>query len=426
MRLIYLMRHKMNPVFLSFLIVTFIVGIAGALQFPTLSRFLTDEVETPGLWAVLAGHVEPKQFWVGLFYSVSAVITMVVSYMLALRSDRMKDRKKLILFCCIVALMNTVLFAFSRHYFLLMSVGLLLVAIGNNIMPQLFALAREYTERSARDAVMFSSIMRAQMSLAWVIGPPVSFMLAANYGFNVMYLSATVAFAVGGILIYLLLPSVPRIATPSEQHISQQHVTEQTASEQTISAENVASGGSFLNDKHVVRLFIAMILMWTCNMMYLIDMPIYTDKALHLDKRVAGYLMGLAAGLEIPLMIMAGYYVPRIGKRRLVLLAAIAALCFYGGLFLFNQTWILFVLQLFNALFIGIIAGIGMLYFQDLMPGRAGEATTLFANSATMGILLAGVLQGALSGALGHQSVYLLAVVLIIVAFYLLWRVKDA
>ena len=406
MKLVYLIRHKMNPVFLSFLLVTFIIGIAGALQFPTLSRFLTDEVETPGLWPVIARYIDPKQFWVGLFYSVSAVITIVASYILALRSDRMNDRKKLILFCCVVALFNTLLFAYSRHYFLLMSLGLILVALGSNIMPQLFALAREYTEQSARDAVMFSSIMRAQMSLAWVIGPPVSFLLAAKYGFTVMYLAASVAFIVGGIMVTCLLPSVPRIATPSEQHVS--------------------STSSFLKDKHVVRLFIAMILMWTCNMMYLIDMPIYTDKALHLDKNVAGYLMGLAAGLEIPLMIMAGYYVPRFGKRRMVLGAAIAALCFYGGLSLFNNIWILFALQLFNAIFIGIIAGIGMLYFQDLMPGRAGEATTLFANSTTMGILLAGVLQGSLSGAFGHQVVYLLAVGLIMIAFILLWRVRDA
>lgn len=405
MRLIYLIRHKMNPIFLSFLFVTFIVGIAGALQFPTLSRFLTDEVETPGLWPALAQYIEPKQFWVGLFYSVSAVITMVVSYLLALRSDRMKDRKKLIVFCCIVALLNTLLFAFNRDYFWLMGLGLLLVALGSNIMPQLFALAREYTEYSARDAVMFSSIMRAQMSLAWVIGPPVSFMLAAKYGFTVMYLAAMVAFVVGGIMVYFLLPSIPRIATPSEEHAS--------------------SGGSFLKDKHVVRLFIAMILMWTCNMMYLIDMPIYTDKALHLDKSVAGYLMGLAAGIEIPLMIVAGYYVRHFGKRRMVLGAAIAAFCFYGGLYVFDNIWMLFALQLFNAIFIGIIAGIGMLYFQDLMPGRAGEATTLFANSSTMGILLAGILQGSLSGAFGHQAVYLLATSLIVVAFVLLWCVKD-
>ncbi len=55
------------------------------------------------------------------------------------------------------------------------------------------------------------------------------------------------------------------------------------------------------------------------------------------------------------------------------------------------------ILQIFNAIFIGIVAGIGMLYFQDLMPGRAGAATTLFTNSISSGVILAGVLQGVLT-----------------------------
>jgi SET family sugar efflux transporter-like MFS transporter len=42
-------------------------------------------------------------------------------------------------------------------------------------------------------------------------------------------------------------------------------------------------------------------------------------------------------------------------------------------LILFHGRTALLALQLFNAVFIGIVAGIGMLWFQDLMPGRAGR-----------------------------------------------------
>ncbi len=59
-------------------------------------------------------------------------------------------------------------------------------------------------------------------------------------------------------------------------------------------------------------------------------------------------------------------------------------------------------LQLFNAAFIGIVAGIGMLWFQDLMPGRVGAATTLFTNSISTGVILAGVIQGAIAQSWGH------------------------
>ena len=82
-------------------------------------------------------------------------------------------------------------------------------------------------------------------------------------------------------------------------------------------------------------------------------------------------------------------------------------------------------LQLFNAVFIGIVAGIGMLWFQDLMPGRAGSATTLFTNSISTGVILAGVIQGALSQSYGHGSVYWMIALTSIVTLMLTWRVKD-
>lgn len=98
--------------------------------------------------------------------------------------------------------------------------------------------------------------------------------------------------------------------------------------------------------------------------MYIIDMPLYITQDLGLPENLAGLLMGTAAGLEIPAMILAGYYVKRFGKRNMMLFAVAAGVLFYAGLVLFKFKLALMVLQLFNAVFIGIIAGIGMLYFK--------------------------------------------------------------
>ena len=64
-----------------------------------------------------------------------------------------------------------VLFAWNRNYFILLFVGVFLSSFGSTANPQMFALAREHADRTGREAVMFSSILRAQVSLAWVIGP---------------------------------------------------------------------------------------------------------------------------------------------------------------------------------------------------------------------------------------------------------------
>ncbi|MFK3712113.1 sugar efflux transporter [Leclercia adecarboxylata] len=386
------MGRRLNGVYAAFLMVAFMMGIAGALQAPTLSLFLSREVGA-------------QPFWVGIFYTVNAVAGILVSLWLAKRSDSQGDRRKLILFCCAMAIGNALLFAFNRHYLTLLTCGVLLASLANTAMPQLFALAREYADSSAREVVMFSSVMRAQLSLAWVIGPPLAFMLALNYGFTAMFSIAAAIFAISLGLIAFALPSVSRVDSTGAIPVTQ------------------VSGWK---DKNVRRLFIASTLMWTCNTMYIIDMPLWISSDLGLPDKLAGILMGTAAGLEIPAMILAGYYVKHFGKRRMMVIAVTAGVLFYLGLILFHSREALLALQLFNAVFIGIVAGIGMLWFQDLMPGRAGSATTLFTNSISTGVILAGIIQGALAQSYGHYVVYWVIAAISLVALVLTWRVKES
>ncbi|EFC1565096.1 sugar efflux transporter SetA [Escherichia coli] len=385
------MARRMNGVYAAFMLVAFMMGVAGALQAPTLSLFLSREVGA-------------QPFWIGLFYTVNAIAGIGVSLWLAKRSDSQGDRRKLIIFCCLMAIGNALLFAFNRHYLTLITCGVLLASLANTAMPQLFALAREYADNSAREVVMFSSVMRAQLSLAWVIGPPLAFMLALNYGFTVMFSIAAGIFTLSLVLIAFMLPSVARVELPSENALSMQ-------------------GG--WQDSNVRMLFVASTLMWTCNTMYIIDMPLWISSELGLPDKLAGFLMGTAAGLEIPAMILAGYYVKRYGKRRMMVIAVAAGVLFYTGLIFFYSRMALMTLQLFNAVFIGIVAGIGMLWFQDLMPGRAGAATTLFTNSISTGVILAGVIQGAIAQSWGHFAVYWVIAVISVVALFLTAKVKD-
>jgi len=392
------LSQRFNPIFAAFLLIAFLSGIAGALLAPTLSLFLTTEVKV-------------RPLWVGLFYTANAVAGIVVSFLLAKRSDTRGDRRMLILLCCLMAVGNCLLFAFNRDYLTLITAGVLMSAVANTAMPQIFALAREYADSEAREVVMFSSVMRAQLSLAWVVGPPLSFALALSYGFTVMFLIAAATFAACTLLVWFALPSVPRAEEAGD-------------SLQGGASAPIAPASTWRN-RDVRLLFIASMLMWTCNTMYIIDMPLYITADLGLPEKLAGLLMGTAAGLEIPAMLLAGYYVKRFGKRNMMLFAVLAGVLFYGGLVVFTGKTALIALQLLNAIFIGIVAGIGMLYFQDLMPGRPGAATTLFTNSISTGVILAGVLQGALVENLGHYAVYWLAALLAVAALWMSARVRE-
>ncbi len=136
-------------------------------------------------------------------------------------------------------------------------------------------------------------------------------------------------------------------------------------------------------------------------------------------------MMGTAAGLEIPVMLLAGYLTSRLGKRLLMRLAVIAGLIFYAGLTLLNGSWALLALQLLNAIFIGILAGMGMLYFQDLMPGQAGAATTLFTNTTRVGWIISGSLAGIVAEVWSYHAGFVIAIAMLAGAAVCMWRISD-
>ena len=69
-----------NLVAFNFLLIAFLTGIASAFQTPTLSLYLSQEIQ-----------VSP--FFVGLFYSVNAIIGIILSQILAKYSDKQDDRR---------------------------------------------------------------------------------------------------------------------------------------------------------------------------------------------------------------------------------------------------------------------------------------------------------------------------------------------
>ncbi|EGC1821540.1 sugar efflux transporter SetB [Shigella boydii] len=374
----------------AFLIVAFLTGIAGALQTPTLSIFLTDEV-----------HARPAM--VGFFFTGSAVIGILVSQFLAGRSDKRGDRKSLIVFCCLLGVLACTLFAWNRNYFVLLFVGVFLSSFGSTANPQMFALTREHADKTGREAVMFSSFLRAQVSLAWVIGPPLAYALAMGFSFTVMYLSAAVAFIVCGVMVWLFLPSMQK---------------ELPLATGTVEAPR-------RNRRDTLLLFVICTLMWGSNSLYIINMPLFIINELHLPEKLAGVMMGTAAGLEIPTMLIAGYFAKRLGKRFLMRVAAVGGVCFYAGMLMAHSPAILLGLQLLNAVFIGILGGIGMLYFQDLMPGQAGSATTLYTNTSRVGWIIAGSVAGIVAEIWNYHAVFWFAMVMIIATLFCLLRTKD-
>ena len=80
MRWLMTMGRRLNGGYAAFMLVAFMMGVAGALQAPTLSLFLSREVGA-------------QPFWVGLFYTVNAIAGILVSLALALALSDLVSHK---------------------------------------------------------------------------------------------------------------------------------------------------------------------------------------------------------------------------------------------------------------------------------------------------------------------------------------------
>ncbi|QIM63007.1 sugar transporter [Pasteurellaceae bacterium Orientalotternb1] len=386
-------RKLLTSASAAFLMVIFMTGLASALRIPALTVYLHKEVTNDPLM-------------VGLFYSINSLGAMVLSQIVAHYSDRYPNRKRIIAISCVMQMLGCLLFAFNRNYYLLLILGTLIFGLGSSAGSQLFALSREYSESQKRDSTMFNSVLRAQLSLSWIVGPPLAYFLADQLGFTFMYIASATIFAISIIIVLLMLPQ----AVSSAQSFANPELREE---------------GIISNRNAVILLCVSCLLLNVCNAMMFINMPIYISKDLVLSDRLAGIMMGTAAGIEIPVMLIAGYCTRFVSKKALMLISIAAGVCYYVGLTFAQTEWQLIAIQLFNGLFIGIFASIGMLYFQDLMPYKMGTATTLFTNTGSASWVLAGPLAGLVASHLGYHSTWLLAIALCVMSFAVMLFVRK-
>jgi SET family sugar efflux transporter-like MFS transporter len=153
-------------------------------------------------------------------------------------------------------------------------------------------------------------------------------------------------------------------------------------------------------------------------------LPLFLSHDLGADGANAGYILGLCAALEIPLMLGLGALSSRIPLGALVLGGAAAGAAYYGLGALTHSVWVLVAGQLLNALYIAAVSGPGISYVQDMLPGQPGRASTLYSNAFPIGAVLAGPLFG-LSQHFGYRLAYVMAAGLCLAAVLLLIVVRN-
>lgn len=394
-----------NPVAFGLYGLFCLVGFVGALLFPTLSLFLAKELGV-------------RPLLVGIPFAGVALASMAYNYFIGHWSDSLRDRRPLVAVCCLVGALVCLILAYSRNYWLVVATVVLLLSFAMVAFSQVMAYSLDYAQDRIPEArvPLFNAIVRAQISIAWVAGPPAGFLLAAYMGFSFMYWLAAGLFVVVAVLSLKLLPQLkPHL------HLEPQPKPHAPQSQEKQSLQPLSTA----QERALWLSLIGFSLMWGANNVYLISFPLYLQDGLGLGAQWMGWVMGTAAGLEIPFMILAGYYAARINIMTLIKVAGVAALLLYLGVYFGTQLWQFFALQIFNAMFIGILAGLGISLVQDLLPGRSGMASGLYTNTTHMGNLLSSLLVAVVADVYGYHQVFVVNLAVIALAILAFSRVSS-
>jgi SET family sugar efflux transporter-like MFS transporter len=350
-------------------------GLTMAVVSPTFSLFLADDV-----------HAGP--FLIGLFFVARGAASIAANQATGPLSDRLSDRRTIIGIAGAGGVAAGICFAFLRDYPLVLAASLVFLSIGGLSFSQLFAYAKEYATARGRPVTPFTAAVRSGFSAAWVIGPPLGLFIAARYGFGMLYLATAGLSVVTAVLGRWGLRRVPRPVTATE------------------SAKRQAVSPPAGLPVRVWLLLGAIVALGTVNQMYSIDVPLYVTRDLHQGAQLIGWMAGLCAGLEIPVMIISARLADRVGKLRVVMAAAAAAVAFFCLLPLASSPLELLGLQVLNATWVGVSLSIPMVMVQEEAPGGAGTASSLYSSAFMAAGLVAGLVAGSTATVVGYGNVF--------------------
>lgn len=348
--------RRLLPLGLVFLL----TGVATAVVGPFLGLFLSTAV-----------HADPIQTTV--FLVVASLSGVAMSSVIGRVSDRWPIRRTLLIAAALAGFAASGLTAFIRDYWILLAVTATVMAAAGALYPQSFAYARQVLhQQDPKQAAMGISTLRTVFSVAWVGGPSLAAFLLDAGDFRHVYGTAAILYLLAALGVARFLPEVKAPPAPPTGH------TEAPARPPRV----------------LWPILLGFALLQTTMVLSGQVMPLFVSTDLGGTVRDAGFLFGLCAALEIPLMLGFGLLSTRMPVRRIILAGAACSVAYQAVATTASSVWVLAVGQILNALFIAATSGLGISYVQDMMPRAPGRATTLFTNTFPIGQVMAAPLFG--------------------------------
>ena len=380
-----------------FVVNMMLLGIGIAITIPFLVLFATKEL----------GMSRP-QF--GLLLAAAAVSQFTVNAIVARFSDTHTINRKFLVICALfMGAMSFGLYFYIHNKWLYLVLYALFQGLFAPAMPQMYASAREAINQSSlRDRAKFANaVLRSMFSFGFAFGPFIGWFFIDAQGFSGLF-AGTIT-----IVLFTLLLQVFFFKNVQTQH----QVSTQTHVE--------AKAPNMLKNLPLLIPFVGFILLHIGQWMYTMNMPLFITDYLHDTSRYVGVLAGICAGLEVPFMIVLGVLSSKVGTRPLLMLGGLSGSVFFASIGIFDSIIAMIIGQIFLAFFLAILLGLGITYFQDILPDFPGYSSTLFANAMVIGQLCGNLLGGVMSDLVGLGQVFFVSATSLLLGVILIFFTQD-
>ena len=380
--------------FLGLLGCTLLLGLTYSFVGPFFSMFGTLEV-----------GMSPAVF--GIFMMTTSVSAIVLSTALARWSDTRCSRRSLLLLGGLCGTLGYAGYAVVRDVVWLTVIGSLLLGVASITFSQLFAYARELLARSgvsSGDTPFYMNVFRLFFALAWTAGPATASWVMIRYSYRGTFLVAALCFLLFLLAVLRFIPIAPPwtstaavAATPLRQALAR---------------------------PDLLAYFTAFMLVFISSTINMMNLPLFVLQTLGGSGRHVGIIYSLTPVFELPFMLYFGLLASRGDQARLIRIAVLIAVAYYGSLTLVRAPWQIYPLQILGAAVTAVISGVGITFFQNFLPDQVGTATNLYSSAARTGSTVGYLLFGLLAAAFGHRAVFLACTALCTTALAILFRYR--